>query len=212
MKRQLLFVALLVIGFNTSAQFTKGEKVLSGNLGFSSNKTGTTVPANTSFSISSGLGWVKSGKKIAGIRASFYGSSYNNTLTSAYTSNGVGLGVFNQHIKNINKDFFGFFETSLSGSYYWGKYDNALSTNPAVPNYKTNTYNLFANGNIGIGYRLNKFLIADMTLTNVFQIMYAHNEKKYDTYNDISSTVNITTGLTSFNLNNIAIGFRWVFQ
>jgi hypothetical protein len=219
MKRQLLFVALLVIGFNASAQFTKGEKVLGANLLFNTSKTvnnnGSSVQenSNATFLLNTGIGWVKSEKRISGFRVAYYNTlQKNNNGADKTTSNGISAGVFNQHIKTFNKSFFGFLETNLNGGYVWGKYSNSNST---TGGFSTKGYNFNTNANIGIGYRITKHLIADATLTNLLAINYSHNGPETSTpikQSSKTSNFSISTGLSSLSLNSVAIGFRWVFQ
>ena len=219
MKRQLLFATLLIIGFNASAQFTKGEKVLSGNLAFNTGKTvnnnSTSIQESsiTNFALNTGIGWVKSEKRMSGFRVAYYTSlQKNNNGADRTTSNGINLGAFDQHIKNFNKNLFGFLETNISGGYTWGKYTNSASS-AAI--FKTKGYNIGTNANIGIGYRITKRLIADATLTNLLAISYSNYGPETNTptmQSSKTSNFNISTGLSSLSLNSVAIGFRWVFQ
>lgn len=218
MKRQLLFAAVLVIGLNASAQFTKGEKVLSGNFSFSTSKTtnttGTVSQTNSgnNFFLNTGIGWVKSEKRISGFRV-----GYNNSTTkgngglSKYTNNFLSVGVFNQNIKPFSKSLFGFVETNLNGIYNWGKYTDASSST----NVNFKGYGASANASIGIGYRVTKHLIADATLSNLLSINYSQSEPDNSstaTTSSKSSNFSVSTGLSSLSLNSVAIGFRWVFQ
>ena len=219
MKRQLLITTLLFIGLNASAQFTKGEKVLSGNISFNSNKNinnnGTSIQENSasSFGLNTSIGWVKSEKRISGFKIGYYNSlsKANNGLDKT-TNNSINLGVFNQHIKSFNKDFFGFLETTLNGGLNWGEYTNFAST---TGGFKTKGYNINTNANIGIGYRITKHLIADAILTNLLAISYSHSgPESISTVVQSSKNDNfsISTGLSSLSLNSVAIGFRWVFK
>jgi outer membrane protein len=210
MKRQLLFAALLVIGFNASAQFTKGEKVLGGNLSFSTSKYDDFNPPTNRFSIGAGLGFVKSEKKIVGASLSYAYSTYNNTLTSSANSNSVFAGVYVQNIKNIKGNLFGFLYNGLSSGYYKQRY---LDSNPSS-SYSSNGFTFGANSNLGIGYRISKRFVANMTLTNLISLQYTQDKRKIDASNATSknSSFSISSGLTSFSLNNTAIGFSWVFQ
>jgi hypothetical protein len=220
MKRQLLFVALLVIGFNASAQFTKGEKVLSGNISFNTNKnvstSGTTLQeySVTSFSLNTGIGWVKSEKRISGLRIGYYNGFSKNAITSQSTlsNNTITLGVFNQNIKSFNQHLFGFFETNLNSGYSWREFKDANST---TSNFDYKSYAVAANANIGLGYRITKHLIADATLSNLLSISYSHSDpanSSTSSTNNKSDNFSISTGLSSLSLNSVAIGFRWVFQ
>lgn len=218
MKRQLLFGALLVIGFNATAQFTKGEKVLSGNLSFSTSKitntTGTVSQTNSgnNFYLNTGIGWVKSEKRISGFRVGYYnGLLKSNGGLAKSANNSFLVGVFNQNIKPFNKSLFGFVEINLNGIYYWGKYSDAISGN----NVSSKGYGANANASIGLGYRITKHLIADATLSNLLSINYSQSEPDNSstaTTSSKSSSFSVSTGLSSLSLNSLAIGFRWVFQ
>lgn len=218
MKRQLLFAVLLIIGFNASAQFTKGEKVLSGNLSFSTsqitNTSGTVSQTNngTNFLLNTGIGWVKSEKRISGFRLGYNnGTIKGNGGSSKSANNFLSVGVFNQNIKPFNKSLFGFVETNLNGIHSWGKYTDANSSN----NLSYKGYGAYANASIGLGYRVTKHLIADATLSNLLSISYGQSEPNNSstaTTSSKSSGFGISTGLSSFSLNSVAIGFRWVFQ
>jgi len=218
MKRQLLFAAVLVIGFNASAQFTKSEKVLSGNISFNTNKNVSTNATTTqenkisNFLLNTNIGWVKSEKRISGFRIGYYNniSKPNNGETKS-TVNNISLGMFDQKIKSLNNSLFGFFETSFNGSYSWNKNFNYN----LIPNKATyNGYGINANASVGLGYRINKHFIADATLSNLLAVYYTH------TYPINTSTIStnkndsfsISSSLSSFSLNNVAIGFRYVFQ
>lgn len=219
MKRQLLFAAVLVIGFNASAQFTKGEKVLSGNLSFSTSKitntTGTVSQTNSSnnFFINTGIGWVKSEKRIAGFRAGYYnGLLKSNSGLSKSSNNSFTIGVFNQNIKPFTKSLFGFVETNVNGVYSWGKFTDASASNN---NTSSKGYGINANASIGLGYRVTKHLIADATLSNLLSINYGKSEPGNSSTTSTTTTSSgfgVSTGLSSLSLNSVAIGFRWVFQ
>jgi hypothetical protein len=219
MKRQLLFAALLVIGFNASAQFTKGEKVLSGNISFNTGKTvniasaSVQESASTNFALNTGIGWVKSEKRISGFRVGYFSLlQKSNNGADMNTNNGINLGAFNQHIKNLNKNIFGFLETNINGGYSWGKYTNTASS---APIFKSKGYNINSNANIGIGYRITKQFIADATLVNILAIGYSYYGPEADVpvvQSSKTSNFNISTGLSSISLNNVSIGFRYVFQ
>jgi hypothetical protein len=218
MKRQLLFAALLVIGFNASAQFTKGEKVLSGNLSFNayksvntSNNSASQEINSTRTSFNTNIGWVKSEKRIKGFRVSYSNnvSKFNSGETKT-TGNTINLGIFNQRIKSFNQNFFGFFESNLNGSYSWNKYASSV-----VNGVINHGYGINANGSIGLGYRITKNIIADATLNNLITINYNHtnpiNTSATTSINKIDEFT-ISTGLSSLSLNSVAIGFRYVFQ
>lgn len=219
MKRQLLFAALLVIGFNASAQFTKGEKVLSGNLSFSTNKTTNTTGSvsqtnsGNNFFLNTGIGWVKSEKRISGFRVGYYnGLLKSNGGLAKSANNSFLVGVFNQNTKPFSKSLFGFVETNLNGVYNWGKYTDASSS---INNASFKGYGANANASIGIGYRVTKYLIADATLSNLLSINYNQSEPDNSstaTTSSKSSGFSVSTGLSSLSLNSVAIGFRWVFQ
>jgi hypothetical protein len=219
MKKQLLIAILVFIGLNASAQFTKGEKVLSGNISFNTNKNtnnnGVSILENSasSFGLNTGIGWVKSEKRISGFRVGYYNSmSKANNGLDKNTLNSINIGLFNQYIKSYNKNFFGFLETNLNGGINWGKYTNFAST---TGGYKTKGYNINTNANIGVGYRITKHLIADATLTNLLGISYSHSGPESNStvlQTSKSDNLSISTGLSSFSLNNVAIGFRWVFK
>lgn len=218
MKKQFLFAALLIISFNASAQFTKGEKVLSGNLSFSAYKSVNTSNNSTSEEINStrtslntSIGWVKSEKRIIGFRVSYSNnvSKFNSGETKT-SGNTINLGIFNQRIKSFNQNFFGFFESNLNGSYSWNKYASSV-----VNGVINQGYGINANGSIGLGYKITKNIIADATLNNLITINYNHtnpiNTSATTSINKIDDFT-ISTGLSSLSLNSIAIGFRWVFQ
>ena len=219
MKRHLLFATFVILVFSASAQFTKGEKVLSGNISFNTNKNsnnnGLVVQENnnTNFYVSTSIGWVKSEKRISGFKVGYYNAITNNNNGVDNTkNNSINVGIFNQHIKSFNKNLFGFLETNLNGGYSWGNYTPMSST---TGGYKIKGYNIGTNANIGIGYRITKHLIADATLTNFLAINYNHSGPETNStsiQSSKNSNFNISTGLTSFNLNNITIGFRWVFK
>ena len=219
MKRHLLFAMFVVLVFNASAQFTKGEKILSGNIGFNTNKNsnnnGIVVLENnnTNFYVGASIGWVKTEKRISGFKIGYYNAlTNNNNGFDKTTNNSITVGIFNQYIKSFNKNLFGFLETNLNGGYTWGNYTPMLST---TGGYKTKGYNISTNTNIGIGYRITEHLIADATLTNLLAMSYSYSGGETNTLplqNSKNSNFNISTGLTSFNLNNINFGFRWVFK
>ncbi|MDI9366136.1 MAG: hypothetical protein QM541_14360 [Flavobacterium sp.] len=210
MTKQLLFAALLIIGCNASAQFTKGEKVLNGNLSFSTSKYNNVNQTTNSLFIGAGLGWVKSDKKIVGVSLSYGYSSYNNTPTSSASSNSAFVGVYLQNIKNIKGNFFGILNTSLNSGYHKQIYEDINTSS----SYSSNGFSVGANSSLGIGYRISKRFVANMTLTNLVSVQYAQDKRKNDGFNATSnaSSFIISTGLTSLSLNNTAIGFSWVFQ
>ena len=72
-----------------NAQFIKGQKVVGGNVGFSTGKIDYTVPnqnRQTSFSINPSIGWFCKPNVLAGLGVSYGFSNLKNSGTSSQIS------------------------------------------------------------------------------------------------------------------------------
>ena len=209
----LLFFFFLSV--NTNAQLTVGEKILSSNLNFN-NYNNDYVSSNYStqrryFNLNFNVSKVTAENKIKGLKF-----GYDNTkLENDNKLNVFTLGYFQQKIYPLKYHFFAFNETGISIMYSKQHYINYIFNLPEEHvTFKMVGGSVYAN--IGIGYRISKNFICDISYNNLIALNYSikKNTTSSINYENISSEVNwgINSNISQNTLNGILVGIRWIFK
>lgn len=226
-----IYLAFILSCFAASfvhAQFTKGQKVLGGNLGFSINKFENSPYSNNSFytsnyyavSINPSVGWLSKPNLLSGIGLS-YGYSYQKFMNSYDSSfqklynNAIAVNGFSQRFFTLAKNLFFTVNTSVSAGYNFGKQINS-------PNYniisKTTGFSVGVSLAPGLSYRLTQRLLFDAYLSNLISVSYAYSQTKYNNYTaagylkSTQNSFNLSSSLSNTNLGNVVLGFRWLLK
>lgn len=222
MKKKLLAASFMGITLLANAQFSEGQKVLSGSFAFTNSNNANGIYSSnevnqTSFYFSPSFARFKNPTTLIGYKITFATNNYIDKATSNKTTNtSIGGGYFVQKIKPIGKDFFVFAETGINATYDWSKYSNF--TSPSF-NLKGKSFGATAYITPGLGYKITPRWIADITLNNIAALSYSHGQNDY--FDNSTSTVRSNqktdavrfyTGLDKNALSNIGIGIRWLLK
>jgi len=222
MKPFLLITFLTGSFLFSKAQFTTGQKVLSGNVSFSRTNNINPVYSSdanqTTFNFSPSFGKFKNATTLIGFKLLFGTSKTNQEAIGAdyeQENSSAGIGFFVQKIKPLGKDFFLFAETGLSGNYMWAK---SITPNQPYDEIRNKGFAIQVYVTPGLGYKITPRFIADITLNNIAYIGYSHVKTEYKISSSSPTTVeksdalSIGTGLEKNALSNIGIGIRWLLK
>ena len=218
-----LFILSVLATVSVKAQFDVGQKVLGGNIGFSTNKNenlyNTTSSSNSSvFSISPSLSWFNKPNHLIGIGLTY---NYNNQktkdiITYANSKNSsIGMVLSSQRFFTLSQNFFFTVNTSVGANYSFG---NSLNTVNNITNEtKNNGYAVNASFAPGLSYRVTKRLLFDAYLSNLIFAGYSHSETKNKdpqatNAKSTQSNFAISSSLSNTSLGNVGLGFRWLLR
>lgn len=222
MKMKLFLSAALLISTASFAQFSAGQKMIGGSLGFNASHTNNMVyppvfgDGNRSFSL--GLGFsLEKFQSPSVFEGGGINYSYLNTRNAIGTSsettnknNSVGLFVDRTKLERLaNKLYLGF--TGTGGvNFQFGQ-----STDIPGNQTKSQAYGVNVSGSLGLLYQLNKRFLLNCTLNNLVAVNYQYGITK--TYSNGSylgkeknSFFSLSTGLNGFNLYGLSFGFRYL--
>jgi hypothetical protein len=217
MKRLTLSAVLLLCILVASAQFSPGDKYLTGTVSFSTSKTEFgpgNEEKNLGISFSPSILKFKSDRKATGFRLlSNYSehkeiSSSNLNKTDQLTA---GAGVFCQRIFPLGKGFYFFTEKGVTASILWSK-----NTQSAFANTSSKTTGFTGSVYItpGFGYKLTDRLLMNLNLNNLLSLNYTHQKNEATvsgstTTTGKSSSLNLSSSLNNNVLSNVGITFGW---
>ncbi len=211
MSRILLSLLIILSVYSASAQFSKGDILLGGDLSYSSNKsTSPNIVGEQKYN--SGVFGVSLGKAIkenalAGIDLNY--DVFSNTYIdrSTNTTHDYGIGVFYRVYKNLGKDFYIFVQ---AGAGYNG---STGSTTDSLGNQlSTSTGN---EGSIyitpGIAYKMSKRFFLELSIPQIFSIAYiSSNTKSESVTTGKNDFFGASANLSSNPLNSLGLGFRLI--
>jgi hypothetical protein len=217
MKKFFSLSMIVLIAFNASAQFTKGNKVLGLGLNFYTSKQETSSPNSTlqkgqDFNFSTELGFATKENRLSGF---FVGAGYGKNKFELSTSPGtatssesfnVGGGYFNRAYRSLGKNFFVFGEGRAGLSY--------LKQNEFAPNTATTQlYQVNVGVYPGVAYKWNQRFLFEIRFADFVNVGYMHR-KFENSLNQISTqnSFGVGTSLGLGYLSNIAIGARWIIK
>ncbi len=222
MKKTILpFLVFLTACLTSKAQFKSGDVLLGGNLSFGTYNTTPTVNNNytksTSFSINPIVGFFKNEKSLYSFGIIYGHNDYDYTGNTGgiqkSVGNNYGLNFSKQCFMPIAKNFYFVMGGGISGMYTENKttyYQSSV--------YQTNKSGQFTAGlQPGVSYKLNKKILFDLYIPNIFSINYTTGTQHYFAANgaDTKSTnnsFNLATNLNSNLWNNLNFGIRFLLN
>jgi hypothetical protein len=214
MKKFTLVVTALLFFVASEAQFSKGDRYLSGSFSFSHSKNESSATyALHSFSIglSPSIMKFKSPKKTVGFRiAAKYDESTTSLPTQTTDQVMVGAGVFAQHILPLGKGFYLYAERGLDLSYTWA---NTREPSSTAIEYAVKYYSGSLSVTPGVGYKLTDRLIINLNFRNVLNLNYSYYHQQMKSSGSASTTnghnFNLNSSLNNTTLGDLAITFGW---
>lgn len=169
MKKTLLIIALAIFGF---ANAQKGTILVSGNVGYNSQKSGNTVnePTQNNFNFSPKVGYQYNDNWTVGVESSILNSK-STYQTAEYKSNGFSVGGFLRYSKPLGGIFSVYadlgtgYQNVENTSFIGGFFPSTLTTK-ANGFYAELTPALFLNINKGFGLNFNIGGLGYNTLNN----------------------------------------------
>ena len=211
--KQLTLSAITMLLFTVAnAQFTIGEKYLSGAIaGHLADLDLNDNDGVESYSIhfSPAIHTFRSDKKAFGIKALLgyqYGKSSTPTAVTKHRQGTIGAGLFWQNYINLNKGFYLVMEKGFNGAFISGS-DDVISG--PVSDADITAYNINLYLTPGIGYKLTNRLIVGLNLNNILAIGYTHSVNKTATSKSKSDALSVFSGLNNTNLGSVGINFGW---
>lgn len=205
------------------SQFDKGQKILGGGIGFSSNDYGDPADnyytSNTStFTFSPSVGWFSKPNKLYGIGLT-YGYNSNKTInvlnnsTELTKSHSIGVRFFSQRFFSLTQNLFFTVTGSIGGSYSFGEITS--TTNNVENKTKTPGYGVAADLAPGLSYKLSKRLLFDAYLNSLISINYFRQMRKDPSTGNtrtFQKGFNVSSSLSNTNIGNVGLGFRWLLR
>jgi len=219
------YVALVLCCISTTlvyAQFDKGQKVLGGSIGFSSNNYKD--PANnfynsdnSSFIFSPSVGWFNKTNQLSGIGLNYGYSSYktinsSGSFTEVTKNHSIGAEFFSQRFISLAQNLFFTINSSFGGNYSFGT--KKSTTNNVDYKDETRGYNIGAEIAPGLSYKLTKRLLFDSYLNNFISINYNYLRQKLSSGNTglVQKNFSVSSSLSNTSIGNVGLGFRWLLS
>lgn len=221
---------MYLIPLLSDAQFETGQKVIGGNISFSTNSSNSTQVYDTRNYHSDGISAVINlsiakfyspvSLRGAGIFYMYNNSKSYSLEDSSNNRNGyknlqhsIGINLFSQHFIPISTRLFFTIQTSITAMYGFGKQSDITN----VSTVKNKGYGISAALAPGVSYKINKRFLFDAYLSNLLSAGYGHSTtttvyplaKETKTRSD---NFNISTSLSNTNLGGIGFGFRWLLK
>lgn len=221
MKNLLLISMGLGFSFIAKAQFTAGQKMIGGQLNFSTNKTESiTTPSNnqknTNGAIRLSLSRFKNPLLLTGvgIQYGYTGSTYDNGVSQQDNKNHQ-FGAFYEmtRLQPLAKKLYLGFTGTLGANY-----SIATTSYPNNTSDKTKGYNVYLNGGMGVWYELTQRFLLIGNVNNLLSLSYGHGKTtSYVGNNPGTNTTkgnnfSVSTGLNGFSLGNIGFGIRYLLK
>jgi hypothetical protein len=227
MKKIFTLICLIyLIPTLVRSQFEPGQKVIGGNIGFSTfkdeslyNNFLTTNYSNVS--INPSISTFKKPNVLRGVGLSYAYSyrkeeSSNLPQTSTTTNNSIGIDLFSQRFFLLTSNLFFTVRTSGSILYFSGK--QRTSINSTRLETKNNGFGLGVNLAPGITYKLTQRLLFDAYLTNLLSVNYTHTKARHNNTTATSerkgksNSFSLSSSLSNTSLGNVGLGFRWLLK
>ena len=214
------FSALLV-----TAQFEKGQKLLGGNVAFSSGKSENYFGNNFNnkqvyAGFSPSVAWFTKPNQLSGVGL-FYSyqksnstSNNNSTSPTGYHTHYIGINVFSQRFYSLaTKLYFTIYAGGLV-TYNFGKSTYFYNGTQDV---KNRGYSISGGLTPGLSYRLTPRLLFDASLNNFLSIGYTRMSADAapnlpSSGKSYSNNFYISSSLSNTSVGNVGIGFRWLLK
>ena len=208
MKNLLFLCICFCLVATTKAQFEKGQKVIAGQFSFYTQSTQINSPS-----------WGVS--HASDVFAAFSYSSFSSPTTlkgfginlvygdNSTNSIGNSVGVFYNYTKleKLANRFYLTFDGTAAINYSQGNF------NPTKQTFIFSNVSL----NLGLLYHLNNRFLLSASLVNLASLSYSFSETNTSmvggtAVNTKRKGFNFNSGLSGFNLNNVAFGFRYLLK
>lgn len=208
MKKSTLVAMALFVLSSINAQFTAGDKYLTGSIGFNSSKTSSNPNSEVkSFGLEFSPAFIRfrTENKAIGFRLL---SGYSHAETTSGTNHddskqyNIGAGFFAQRYFSLGSKFYFLLEPGISLAY--GSTKNIQSAF-AVTTMESKVYGARAYVTPGIGYRLTDRFIMNLNFTNIVSLSYLYQKSETTVANNTSGSKSNSFGFQS-SLNNTSIG------
>ena len=220
------FLVLCLISATPAfCQFEKGQKILGGDIGFSSGKSQNVYSNNytsaySNVSINPSFGWFSKADKLWGMGLSYgfnyqKNNSYMSTDISRIWRNTLGINIFSRKFFTLTHNFFFTVNTNGGFGYAFGKQKN--TTNSIETEGKTSGYGIAVSLTPGLSYRLTPRLLFDANLSNLINAGYSYNQTKGKDASgaDVKTFdkgFSFSTALSNTSLGNVGLGFMWLLR
>lgn len=221
MKKIFTLASFIILAANFShAQFTPGQKVLGGNLGFSTGKSeypfsSPNSSSYTNFSVNPSIATFKKANVLQGVSLSYdfrqeKNRSSNNSVNKI-NNHSVGIGFFRQRFFPLAPKLYFTVNGSIGASYNFGKGTTIL---PNLPTSETlySGYGVGFGVSPGLSYQLSKRVLFDAGLSNLLSVSFSHNQAKSGSLKSTSNQFNLSSSLSNTNLGSVSLGFRLLLK
>ena len=229
-KNFTIFTVLYFISQSAFAQFTKGQKLIGGNVSFSTssgsfdgssfNNSNINNTSNTGIGADISKAKFISPKTLLGIGLAYGYYRYvvdqqapANNNNYKYTSHSGGVNVFAQRFISLGNNFFFTILTGGTIGYNYSKQTDF--TSKAI--LKAKGYSINANITPGLSYKINDRFLFDAFLSNFIFAYFQHTDatSNYPQPQEEKTHRNnfyISTSLSNTSLGNVGLGFRWLLR
>jgi len=207
------FCILLLFVISVHAQFTTGQKLLSGgvNFGNTNYNYGDSIKQN---SLAAGLNF-SLGKFISPLHSIGFGLSYS---ISNYTQKQPGVANYKNQMNYLGASFFSQYYFPLAKKFYaFLQWNSTAGINfGSVTGYSNNFkgYSIATGLNPGLSYKLNKRFLFNASLTNLVSLSYSHSKNNPNVMsgNGVMNSFTLSSSLNSGSVSNIGLGFIYLIQ
>ena len=223
MKKFLLSGLVLSLACVGKAQFVTGKKMLGGQFSISVNKNdfpsnSLNVQSNTSFSTSLSLSRFTSPVLLNGVGCYYFlnsSSQRNNgfpvTEQKEY-SHSFGVFINSTRLQPLGKKLFLGLTGTLGTGFSFGKTYQSVNTDYS----RSNGYDVYITGSLGILYQLNERFLLSATLSNLLNLSYHYGKNTFYSGSQVNkgtnSSINLSSGLSGFSLSNVSFGVRYLLK
>ncbi|RXK59766.1 hypothetical protein ESA94_11955 [Lacibacter luteus] len=218
MKKIITLSIIVLLAFNASAQFQKGNKVLGFGLNVNSSSReitydpGTRLIKTNTLNLNAELGFAKSASQLNGF---YLSSGYGKTKSFAASSSSVyntnqalhlGAGYFARKYMPLANRFFVFGEVRAGGFYsanYRARLEDAYQQE----------FGASVSLKPGLAYKINERFLVELSFADLANVTYSQLEYETGLGNkNINRNFNLGTSLGLGYLSNIGIGARWIIK
>jgi len=212
MKKICLLLLTIAIASTLHAQFTKGDRYITGTAGLGFNQADLSNGDSKSIAVnlSPAIMKFKTDRRAMGFNLNLQlaHQKYNpnpGTLNDdrQYT---VGAGIFKLNVLPLGKGLFLSAQHGLQAGYTWGK---TVSTSiPFQTEIKNSGYNIGAYITPALGYKLSDRIIVGVNFSNLLYLNFNHTKIKYTaTYSEERSGISFGSAINNNSIGQLGIQF-----
>lgn len=212
------------------AQFETGQKLIGGNVSFSTNSGNFPNGFDNRYSYYSSITNIAINPSVAtfykptalrgaGIIYAYsrytskFDTAYNYIYNAKYITQSAGINLFWQRFIPLGNNFYFTIYTGGSILYNFGK--QSEPTNNAT--IKNSGYSISAGVSPGISYKINNRFLFDASLANILSAGFQHSNTTNNyplpqTIKTHYNSFNLSSSLSNTSLGNISLGFRWLLH